>query len=163
MSGKQHTDLVQRGARWLRGQGFPVIATEIRAIGCREEPDVIGFRESCSAIIEAKASRADFRADRHKPERQSGGLGVYRFYLAPPDLIHPKELPHGWGLLVTSGRGVAAVVKPTGNWWPGIRTPPHLLDNEWGRFIHAPDQDAERAVLFSIARRASQQQKQEVF
>lgn len=104
IEGGLHRTLVLRGASWLRRNGFPVVATEIRATGSREEPDAIGFRQSSSAIIEVKVSRADFHKDKCKPERQRGGLGVYRFYMAPIGLLMPEEVPSGWGLLEVSGR-----------------------------------------------------------
>ena len=59
----EHDNLTLLGARWLKKQGFAVVATEISAVGSREQPDVVGFRSTCSAIIEAKVSRADFLAD----------------------------------------------------------------------------------------------------
>jgi len=46
-------------------------------------------------------SRADFLADREKPFRQKLqlGMGCERFYLTPAGLLHPEDLPRGWGLL----------------------------------------------------------------
>jgi hypothetical protein len=90
----------------------------------KEIPDAIGWlRSGISLLIECKASRGDFLSDAVKPSRRSGkagvsggpepsnaeppikpprkteGLGAYRFYLAPSGLLHPDELPEGWGLL----------------------------------------------------------------
>ena len=148
--GAEHAELVALGANWLKRQGFPVVATEIDAVGCREVPDVVGFRSTCSAIVEVKASRADFLADARKPERAAGnaGLGLFRFYLASPDVIRPDDVPAGWGLLHVVGRRIMEIIKPAGNLWP-----PSGADNAWSRFQHDADTDAERAVLFSIARR----------
>ncbi|WP_422394509.1 hypothetical protein [Nitrospirillum amazonense] len=145
-----HRDLVALGARWLRKQGFPVVATELSAAGCREVPDVVGFRSTCTAIIEAKASRADFLADDRKPERsgRAPGVGLYRFYLSPAGVALPAELPAGWGLLHEVGGRVREIVRPTGNRWP-----PGGVEGEWLAFQHPVNTDAERAVLFSIARR----------
>ena len=83
-----HASLVALGARWLKRQGFPIVWTEISAANCREQPDVVGFRTHCSAIIEAKASRSDFLTDRFKPERggRRAGIGLYRFYICPPEV-----------------------------------------------------------------------------
>jgi hypothetical protein len=146
-----HDNLVALGAKWLKKQGFAVIATEINAVGSREQADVVAFRSTCSTIIEVKVSRADFLADAKKPERQIGatGLGVYRFYLCPKGLIQPDELPPKWGLLHEDGGKVIELVRPQGNIWPsyGCEHP------QWSAWQHAPNGDAERAALFSIARR----------
>lgn len=128
-----------------------MVATELAAAGCREQADVVGFRSTCSAVIEVKVSRGDFQADAKKPERRapSTGLGVYRFYLCPEGMIDVAELPGGWGLLYAAGRTVRAAIAPVGNLWPGSDTAPA----GWVAFQHAASHDRERAVLFSIARR----------
>lgn len=68
-----------------------------------ERPDAIGWRDGISILIECKASHADFLADRKKPFRaetdNQQGMGDWRFYLCPPEIIKPEELPEGWGLL----------------------------------------------------------------
>lgn len=150
MSGSEHARLVTLGARWLKRRGFSVVATEIRALDCRGQPDVIGFRATCSAVIEAKASRSDFLADAHKPERsRGGGLGTYRFYLCPPEIISPGDLPPRWGLLEAMTKGLRLAVGPAGNLWPG--TGADSADRQ--AFQHASSAERERAILFSIARR----------
>lgn len=153
MPSQEHEELTRLGAKWLKKQGFSVIATEITAVGSRERPDVIGFRSGCSAIIEAKVSRADFFADAKKPERMEAGagLGIYRFYICPEGLIRPEELPPKWGLLYASGKSIKDVIRPGGNIWPGLG----YSSDGWGDFQHTPDFAKERAVLFSIARRLS--------
>ena len=150
MSAPSHAELVALGAKWLRKQGFPVVATELVAAGCREYPDVIGFRSICSAVVEVKRSRADFLADRAKPHRSDGtGMGLYRFFLTPPGVAHPDELPARWGLLHAEGQRVVEVLRPRGNLWPGPGS--QFLD--WLEFQHSFNAAAERQVLFSIARR----------
>ncbi|KKN85120.1 hypothetical protein LCGC14_0282890 [marine sediment metagenome] len=153
---EEHQRLTNQGASWLRRNGFGVVATELTCFGNRERPDVLGFRSSCSAMIEVKVSRSDFLADHKKPERSSGGIGVYRFYLCPEGLISPNELPAKWGLLYSKGRTVNAVVKPRGNIWPASTSqPPEVeeLFKEWRDFQHESDALAERSALYSIARR----------
>jgi hypothetical protein len=154
---EEHIRLTDLGAKWLKRNGFSVVATELTCFGSREQPDVIGFRSSCSAIIEVKVSRADFFADQKKPERGSGGLGIYRFYLCPEGLIRQDELPPRWGLLYAKGRSVDTVLKPAGNLWPPLQMHPELAEiaGDWIAFQHAPDLSAERQALFSIARRLS--------
>lgn len=148
-----HGDLVRLGSRWVKRQGFPVIATEIAAVGSREQPDIIGFRSTASVVVEVKVSRADFHADAKKPERVPGGkgLGLYRFYLSPEAVLRPEDMPPGWGLLHVRGRIVVEVTRPTGNTWP----PAGRAHGDWGAFQHDACQVKERAVLFSIARRLS--------
>ncbi|MGS1035945.1 hypothetical protein NFI99_12610 (plasmid) [Burkholderia glumae] len=151
MAGDVHKLLVRLGERWLKRQGFAVVASELVTSGTREQADVIGFRSNCSAVIEAKASRSDFLADARKPHRVAGGLGTYRFYLCPPEVIALSDLPERWGLLYAEGRGVREILRPTGNGWPSLRS----TFGDWPAFQHEADQDAERGVLFSIARRRS--------
>lgn len=144
-----HAELVALGAKWLRAQGFPIVATELRAAGCREIPDVVGFRSTCCAIIEAKVTRRDFLADAKKPERTRGavGVGLYRFYLAPPAAVEPDDLAPGWGLIHEVRGKLVDVRRPRGNFWPREALP------GWAEYQHPVDAAAEHAVLFSIARR----------
>ena len=151
MTGELHQQLVTLGARWQKRQGFSVVATEIAVVGIGEQADIIGFRSTCSLLIEAKATRSDFLADAKKPHRTSGGLGVYRFYIAPVGVIEVADLPPRWGLLHAVGNKVIEVLRPTGNLWPAFGS----TDGDWPRFQHEPNLTAERAVLFSIARRRS--------
>ncbi|WP_288357089.1 hypothetical protein [uncultured Pseudomonas sp.] len=151
-TGLEHARLVALGAAWLRRQGFPIVATELRCFGSREQPDVLGFRSHCSTLIEVKTSRGDFLADRKKPERAARGLGLYRFYLCPEGLLQVADLPPGWGLLVAIGSRVTEIVRPRGNLWPPAG---QAAGTEWEAFQHQPDMAAERQALFSIARRAS--------
>lgn len=147
----RHDELVRLGSRWVKRQGFPVIATEISAVGSREQPDIIGFRSTASVVVEVKVSRADFLADARKPERAPGGmgLGLYRFYLCPEGLLRAEDMPAGWGLLYARGRGVVEIKRPTGNTWP----PAGRAHGDWEAFQHPACHVKERAVLFSIARR----------
>ncbi|WP_321944049.1 hypothetical protein [Paraburkholderia tropica] len=148
MAGDVHKLLVTLGERWLKRQGFAVVASELATSGTREEADVIGFRSNCSALVEAKASQSDFLADARKPHRGTGGLGVYRFYLCPPGVIRVEDLPSRWGLLYADGRSVREILRPTGNGWPSLGS----TSGDWPAFQHEADLNAERGVLFSIAR-----------
>lgn len=149
MPSELHDELAAIGAAWLKRNGFAVVATDLAALGCRERADVIGFRSQCSATIESKVSRNDFLADRRKPHRQAGGIGLYRFYICPSGLIAADELPARWGLLYVDGKRVTEVARPRGNIWPG----PKANFSGWSEWQHEPDLDAERSVLFSISRR----------
>lgn len=102
-----HADLVEMAARWLR-QKHSIVATDI-ATGGWETPDAIGWNGGHSTLVEAKASRSDFLRDAHKPFRRNPalGMGVLRYYIAPPGLLTLADLPPKWGLLEPSGKGVA--------------------------------------------------------
>ncbi len=96
-----HAQLVERAVRWLRWYRCGVVLSE-QACVSGEMPDAIGWkRANHSVLVECKVSRADFLADRAKPFRQKPekGVGSERFYLTPPTLVKPEELPPGWGLL----------------------------------------------------------------
>jgi hypothetical protein len=69
-----------------------------------ERPDALGWDGTgFSTLIECKASRADFLADRRKVFRDVGcwhlGMGQRRFYMTPPKLLLPADVPERWGLL----------------------------------------------------------------
>lgn len=151
MPSEQHEHLCNKAHSWLRRNGFTVAATNITASGSRERVDCIGFRECCSALVEAKVSRSDFLADRKKPERIKGGVGVYRYYIAPAGLLRIDDLPDKWGLLELDGRTVKQVHGPIGNRWPDLK---NAVGTEWESFASDHDRAAERSILFSIARRA---------
>lgn len=96
-----HTILVERGSKWLKAKGCNTVMREFYAAW--ERPDVLGRKgtNGTSFLIEAKASRSDFRTDFGKPWRQhpEQGMGEYRYYLCRPGMIKVADLPQGWGLL----------------------------------------------------------------
>ena len=100
-----HQQLVYRAASWLRAGGCSIVFTELAAL-CQEIPDALGWKENGSYLVECKASRSDFLADKLKPHRieASVGVGQYRFYLCEPGVIGVDDLPPGWGLLHVVGR-----------------------------------------------------------
>jgi len=103
-----HSQLVASAAEWLRKYRCGIVLSE-QACVSGEMPDAIGWKRAChSVVVECKISRADFFADQEKPFRQKPelGLGCERFYLAPAGLLHPEELPHGWGLLESARRKI---------------------------------------------------------
>lgn len=151
----EHEEQNKHAIKWLRKQGFGVVASNIRISGTREIVDVIGFRSTCSIVVESKVSRADFLADKKKPFRKKGSkaLGTYRFYICPVGLIKPEEvLPHGWGLLYSNGKRVVEEFKPKGNMWCSDN-PDHYCTEEWAEFQHEVDRVAERHMLYSLCRR----------
>lgn len=117
-----HDELVGRAARWLKTRfGCGVVATELRCQSS-EEPDAIGFRYggTWSVLVEVKVSRSDFLADRKKQRHHVRGMGQERWYLTPPGLVRPEELPDGWGL-AEADKVIRVVKHPTRS---------HLLRNE---------------------------------
>jgi len=100
-----HRQLCEMGARFIaqklyHGKEYPwriLIETGFR----KENPDVFGFTRYNSVLIECKASRSDFLADKKKPFRQNPqeGVGNTRYYLVNEGVAKPEEMPEGWQLL----------------------------------------------------------------
>jgi len=139
----QHKELVDRAFDYLKFSHSPscsVIFKERRA-STSETPDVIGFYGGFSYLIECKASRTDFLADRKKffRQRPEDGMGYMRYYMAPVRLLDPDEIPNGWGLL--------DVYEKTGN-----RNRIVKIAKESERFDNR-DQLAEISYLVSAIRR----------
>lgn len=112
-----HSQLVASAAEWLRRYRCGIVLSE-QACVSGEMPDAIGWKRAChSVVVECKISRADFFADQEKPFRQKPelGLGCERFYLTPAGLLHPEELPRGWGLLESAGRTVHVIRRSARN------------------------------------------------
>ena len=117
-----HDELCDLAVRWLKrpnsagGHGCTIAVSECRAETSGEVPDAIGFRAGWadgSVLVECKVSRADFLADKNKLSRTKGGMGTWRYYMAPEGIIAPQDLPERWGLLLVNGRGhVKPVVGP---------------------------------------------------
>ena len=105
-----HAELVLAAGRWLRGAGRCTVVLEelCAATGNGENPDAIGWHSSHTLLIECKASRSDFLADRRKSFRMdpSRGMGMYRYFMAPKGMLRSDEMPERWGLLEVSGRRV---------------------------------------------------------
>ena len=98
----KHSDLVRIAAKWLEKE-HAVVVTEM-ASGALIEPDALGFKGGhWTTMVECKVSRADFLANRRKPEKQ---MGAFRYFLTTPGLVSVDELPAKWGLLEVSGRGI---------------------------------------------------------
>lgn len=116
-----HDQLVEKARAWLRRQGCRVILHDPFRTPLAEQPDAIGWREGVSILVEAKTSIADFRADAKKPFRiePHRGIGDWRFFITPPQLLANEQLPEGWGLIEADARRTAVVVGgPKGNsWW----------------------------------------------
>lgn len=126
-----HDELVERAVRWLKKPASAkhpdglhwykgscgVVVPELVSYAS-ENPDAIGWLNGgYSYLIECKASRSDFYADRQKPRHRTGspGVGAECFYMSPPDVIPLDRLPDGWGLLYCHPRKITIEVLPAGN------------------------------------------------
>lgn len=110
-----------------------------------EVPDAIGWRNGgrVTILVECKVTRSDFLADMRKPFRvtPAKGVGDWRFYLSPPGIIEPDDLPEGWGLLHVAGRKICAVKGlPIGNC-------------SWGETPFVGAKEEETVMLVSALRR----------
>lgn len=105
-----HKELVKKAQAWLtNNRRCTVVLTEL-ATRNTETPDAIGFHSSggASILVECKATRADFLADKNKVFRreQERGMGDRRYFMVPAKLISLDEVPESWGLLEVHDRQV---------------------------------------------------------
>lgn len=140
-----HSDLTMIAEKWLSNTvGCSVAFRDLKTSNKTGEiPDAIGWRDGVSIMIEAKTSRSDFLADKKKVFRVMPELGVgdWRFFLCPPNMINPDELPEGWGLLYATGNIVKRVHGvPKGNC-------------EWGNHPFVGNKNSETIMLVSALRR----------
>jgi len=108
-----HATLVKKAASLLKYKlGCRIVLTEHYAnTRYGETPDAVGWRTTQCMLVECKASRSDYLRDKKKPFRdplrpRAVGMGAWRFYLTPPNIITLAELPKGWGLYELHGRSV---------------------------------------------------------
>lgn len=97
-----HHQLCELAGRFLKHvQHYDKILIET---GYRKEnPDAFGIDKYGSTLIECKASRSDFLADKKKPFRinPANGIGMTRFYLVNEGVIKKEDdVPDGWQVLV---------------------------------------------------------------
>lgn len=94
-----HRYLVEIGFKWLSKKcGFVFKEFKTQNV---EIPDLIGFKSNHSFVLEAKVSRNDFFKDKKKDFRKQShlGMGDFRFFITPKNLISIDELPNMWGLI----------------------------------------------------------------
>lgn len=137
-----HAELVTLAEKWLWRQGCGVVFAELSTLATPETPDAIGFRTTTSILVECKATRADFLADKNKPFRRdpNRGMGDWRFYLTPKGLVAPDELPEGWGLIEVGKSVRRTHGGPKGNIWTSDQP-------------FTGNKTAEQALLYSALRR----------
>lgn len=137
-----HSELTKSAYAWLLKIGCSFALREL-VTAADEQPDAIGWKNNYSILVECKTSRADFLSDKKKFFRRypNMGVGTYRFYLCPENLIQLADLPPKWGLLWAMSDGkVKRVHAPKGNIW-----------RYWPRF--KVGKQAEITMLCSALRR----------
>lgn len=111
-----HQELVLRAEKWLKNKCNIVLADPYTQSVNHEWPDAIGWKvyKKRSLLIECKVTRADFLADKNKQHIvvPSVGMGDQRYYMCPPDLIHPSDLKPWFGLLWCYPKKVICKQKP---------------------------------------------------
>jgi hypothetical protein len=136
-----HQMLIEQAAKWLAETQRSeyrcgVVLKEYRCY-LAEIPDVIGFNNQRSILIECKVNRQDFQVDQRKAHRKiASHLGNLRFYMALPNIVCPEEIPYGWGLLYPSDKRITIAKKPI------FDSNPLVKQAEW-------------MMLYSIARRCN--------
>lgn len=155
-----HNDLCLVAVKWLKransngGPGCHVAVSECRSGWTGEIPDAIGFRaagfDDGSVVVECKTSRSDFLADKKKAHRESGGLGNWRYFMAPAGLIKPDELPTGWGLLEVNSRGHVKVVAGLAAYYG---TDYDTVREQTQAWRHDADRDREQFLLVKLLSR----------
>lgn len=118
-----HQQLCDIAVRWLKrpinsnGHGCQIAISEPKARS-GESPDAVGFKSGSSTeffagcvVVECKTSRSDFLVDKKKPWRKANqGIGKFRYFMCPENLIKVDELPAAWGLIYVNQRGHCKVV-----------------------------------------------------
>lgn len=106
-----HDDLVEKARKKLI-QIYPIVITELVSAS-PEQPDAIGFGYWGTTLIECKISKSDFYSDKNKSFRKTPelGMGDFRYYLTPANLLNPMNLPPKWGLYEVRGSRIFTIKK----------------------------------------------------
>lgn len=154
-----HAELVEAAKKWLIGTAGCAFAVGEVVAWTGEIPDAIGFKSNVSIVVECKASRSDFLADkkktfRQKPER---GMGDHRYFLCPPDVIKPEDELCGWGLLYYKNGRVRRIVCPVTVDGPDFWNNGKIKKiTNWNKRPHKKSIDNENTFLISVTRRLAQ-------
>lgn len=110
-----HADLVKRAVRWLRSEHRCSIVLAEMTCTAPSIPDAIGWHGSFwSILVECKVSRSDFMADRKKLIHldPDNAPGQERWYLTPPGILKPQDVPAGWWLAEVYEKRIVKVTAP---------------------------------------------------
>ncbi|MEU0242301.1 hypothetical protein ABZ234_31875 [Nocardiopsis sp. NPDC006198] len=104
-----HTDvllqaLIGHYRRPNRGRDGQLLLTEVTAPHSTRRCDLLRMstgRTRGIDIHEVKASRGDWRRELADPDKAAAWLPYCSrmWVVAPPGVVRPEELPHGWGLM----------------------------------------------------------------
>lgn len=108
-----HEDLRKAAVRWLTNSKKCSVVLSEMSSSAGDIPDAIGWKYGFSYMVECKASRSDFHANKNKPhERADSGVGCHRFFLCAPDIIRSEDLADSdYGLLWVGDSGVVRAKK----------------------------------------------------
>lgn len=144
-----HKDLIPIAYKWAMMAGSCGVAFKELNTRCSngEYPDILGMRGNGTLLIEVKATISDFLSDKNKKFRKNPALGMgdFRFYLCPTNLIKISELPENWGLIYVNADGKARCVHN-----PYCKS---ALGNIWGINLHTKNHHAEHGLFYSAFRR----------
>lgn len=139
-----HKQITERASKWLKRHSqnmiipncSTVVSEITSATSSGEIPDVIGWCSWASVLIEVKVSRSDFLRDFKKPFRKFAdmGMGEFKYYICPNDLLTVEEMPEHWGLLYCDAKGKITIQKVAEK--------------------HEANLRCERTLLLSVNRRA---------
>ncbi len=108
-----HKELVRAAVRWLTNtEHCGAVLAEISAAAI-ERPDAIGWQAHKSIVVECKASRSDFLADKNKSSARIGRLvGNERYYLSEAMILRPEDVAGTpYGLITVDGSQCRVRVK----------------------------------------------------
>ena len=141
-----HRELVDLSHKFvLKNMSCGFAVKELKTT-CKEIVDVLGFGAwGHSILLEIKTSFADFKRDAKKSFRinPAEGVGKYRFYVCPKNLIQVEDLPDNWGLIWEDNGKLEIIFNP-------------YCKNTKGNIFKGGFQyniDAERAIMYSALRR----------
>ena len=108
-----HEELRKAAVRWLTNSKKCSVVLSEMVSAAGDIPDAIGWKYGFSYMVECKASRSDFHANKNKPhERVNSGVGCNRFFLCVPEIIKVEDLEGSdYGLLWLGESGVIRVKK----------------------------------------------------
>lgn len=138
-----HANLVDIAYKWLIKNNYGFAFKELKSY-TSEIPDAIGFKNWYSTLIEVKVSRSDFLADKKKKHKKGAGMGTFRFYMCPTDLIKIEDLPENWGLIYVNEKGKTRMIHN-----PYCK---NINGNVWSNGFEV-DMRAERCLFYTALRR----------
>lgn len=111
MSLPTHEDLRKSAVRWLTSSKKCSVVLSEMVSAAGEIPDAIGWKYGFSYVVECKASRPDFHANKHKcHERADTGMGSHRYFLCAPETVTVEDLTESdYGLLWIGESGTIRV------------------------------------------------------